>query len=131
MSATSVDTVVSENRRGLEPTYEDKTLERARKLMAEAVGIDSHIDTIQRVMMGEDLGQRHDTGHVDLPRLREGEMHSPFFALWVPVFFQGAEAVRRTLDLRDAMQSVLDKYKDQIALAITAAEIERIVKAGK
>jgi len=127
MSATSVDTVVG----GAEPTNLDKTLARARKLMAEAVGIDSHIDTIQRVMMGEDLGQRHDTGQVDLPRLREGEMHAPFFALWVPVFFRGAEAVRRTLDLRDAMQSVLDKYKDQIALATTAAEIERIVKAGK
>ena len=103
----------------------------ARKVMAEAIGIDAHIDTIQRVMMGEDLGQRHDTGHVDLPRLREGEMHAPFFAFWVPVFFQGAEAVRRTLDLRDAMQSVLDKYKDQIELAITAADIERIVNSHK
>ena len=103
----------------------------ARKVMAEAIGIDAHIDTIQRVMMGEDLGQRHDTGHVDLPRLREGEMHAPFFAFWVPVFFQGAEAVRRTLDLRDAMQSVLDKYKGQIELAITAADIERIVNSHK
>ena len=131
MSSTSADKIIPENPRGLEPTTVDKTLERARKLMAEAVGIDSHIDTIQRVMMGEDMGQRHDSGHVDLPRLREGEMHAPFFALWVPVFFRGAEAVRRTLDLRDAMQSVLDKYKDQIALATTAAEIERIVKAGK
>jgi len=57
------------------------TLARARKLMAEAVGIDSHIDTIQRVLvMGEDLGQRHGVGHVDIPRLREGEMHAPFFA---------------------------------------------------
>jgi membrane dipeptidase len=121
---------VSENLRGAEPANADETLARARKLMAEAVGIDSHIDTIQRLMMGEDLGQRHDTGHVDLPRLRE-EMHAPFFAFWVPVFFQGAEAVRRTLDLRDAMQSVLDKYKGQIELATTAAEIERIVKAHK
>src|SRR5215475_6728482 len=106
-------------------------LARARKLMTEAVGIDSHIDTIQRVMMGEDLGERHDVGHADLPRLRDGEMHAPFFALWVPVFYQGAESVRRTLDLRDAMQSVLDTYKDQIELATTAADIERIVKAGK
>src|SRR5262249_46933353 len=106
-------------------------LARARKLMTEAVGIDSHIDTIQRVMMGENLGEKHDNGHVDLPRLRDSEMHAPFFALWVPVFFRGAEAVRRTLDLRDAMQSVLDKYKDQIELATTAADIERIVKAGK
>jgi len=50
--------------------------------MAETVGIDSHIDTIQRVlMMGDDLGTLHDAGHVDLPRLREGEVHAPFFAL--------------------------------------------------
>src|SRR6202789_2843957 len=105
---------------------------RARKLAAEAIGIDSHIDTVQRVLvMGEDLGKRWDVGHVDIPRLREGGTHAPFFALWVPVYFPGAEAVRRTLDLRDAMQSVLDTHKDQMELATTAADIRRIVKAGK
>ena len=105
---------------------------RALKLAAEAIGIDSHIDTVQRVLvMGEDLGKRWDVGHVDIPRLREGGTHAPFFALWVPVYFPGAEAVRRTLDLRDAMQSVLDTHKDQMELATTAADIRRIVKAGK
>jgi membrane dipeptidase len=105
---------------------------RARKLAAEAIGIDSHIDTVQRVLvMGEDLGKRWDVGHVDIPRLREGGTHAPFFALWVPVYFPGAEAVRRTLDLRDAIQSLLDTHKDQMELATTAADIRRIVKAGK
>jgi len=105
---------------------------RARKLAAEAIGIDSHIDTVQRILvMGEDLGKRWDVGHVDIPRLREGGTHAPFFALWVPVYFPGAEAVRRTLDLRDAMQSLLDTHKDQMELATTAADIRRIVKAGK
>jgi membrane dipeptidase len=105
---------------------------RARKLAAEAIGIDSHIDTVQRVLvMDEDLGKRWDVGHVDIPRLREGGTHAPFFALWVPVYFPGAEAVRRTLDLRDAMQSVLDTNKDDMELATTAADIRRIVKAGK
>ena len=133
MSETSsgLETVPRENPRGVEPADSDETLARARTLMAHAIGIDSHIDTIQRVMMGEDLGERHNVGHVDLPRLREGEMHAPFFAFWVPVFFRGAEAVRRTLDLRDAMQSVLDAHRDQIELATTAADIERIVKARK
>src|SRR5262249_52440017 len=133
MSATSssIETIVSGNPRGPEPANVNETLARARKLMAEAVGIDSHIDTIQRGVMGEALGERHDVGHVDLPRLREGEMHAPFCALWVPVFFRGAEAVRRTLDLRDAMQSLLDTYKGQVELATTAADIERIVKAHK
>ena len=105
---------------------------RARKVAAEAIGIDSHIDTVQRILvMGEDLGKRWDVGHVDIPRLREGGTHAPFFALWVPVYFPGAEAVRRTLDLRDAMQSLLDTHKDQMELATTAADIRRIVKAGK
>jgi hypothetical protein len=55
----------------------------ARKLAAEAIAIaiDCHIDTVQRVLgMGEDLGKRGDVGHVDVPRLREGGMHAPFFA---------------------------------------------------
>ena len=104
----------------------------ARKLAAEAIGIDSHIDTVQRVLvMGEDLGKRWDVGHVDIPRLREGGTHAPFFALWVPVYFKGAEAVRRTLDLRDAMQTELDAHSDKIELATTAADIKRILKAHK
>jgi membrane dipeptidase len=107
-------------------------MERAREAAASAIGIDSHIDTVQRVLvMGEDLGRRHEDGHVDLPRLCEGGTHAPFFALWVPVYYPGAEAVRRTLDLRDAMQSVFDAHPDQMELATTAADIERIVKARK
>ena len=105
---------------------------RARKLAAESIGIDSHIDTVQRVLvMGEDLSKRWDVGRVDIPRLHEGGTHAPFFALWVPVYFPGAEAVRRTLDLRDAMQSLFDQHKDLIEHATTAADIERIVKTGK
>jgi membrane dipeptidase len=130
--SSSTPTVVQKNNLGVDQENPEGTLARARKLLAEAIGIDSHIDTIQRVLvMGEDLGKKHDAGHVDLPRLREGGMKAPFFALWVPVFFRGAEAIRRTLDLRDAIQSVLDQYQDQIELAMTAADIERIAKAHK
>lgn len=107
-------------------------LPRARKIASEAIGIDSHIDTVQRVLvMNEDLDKKWDVGHVDIPRLHEGGTHAPFFALWVPVYFPGAEAVRRTLDLRDAMQSLFDAHEDKIELATTAADIERIVKAKK
>ena len=86
----------------------------ARQLAAEAIGIDSHIDAIQRVLvMDRDLAKRSDIGHVDIPRLQVGGTHAPFLAFWVPVYFPGAEAVRRTLDLRDAMQSLLDLHKDK------------------
>jgi membrane dipeptidase len=110
----------------------DEVMERARRIQSEVIGIDSHIDTMQRVLMEHvDLGRRLSDGEVDLPRLREGGMHAPFFALWVPTFYKGSEAVRRTLDLRDAMQSVLDRYPDQIELALTASDVERLVHAHK
>jgi len=110
----------------------DDITERARRIQSEVIGIDSHIDTLQRVLMEHvDLGQKLPDGEVDLPRLREGGMHTPFFALWVQTFYKGSEAVRRTLDLRDAMQSVLDRYPDRIELATTAADVERIVRAHK
>src|SRR5258708_4416007 len=104
----------------------------AQRLKSTLLGIDTHIDTIQRVMIGHlDLGQRLPDGQIDLPRLQEGGMYAPFFALWEPTYFKGAEAVRRTLDLRDAMQSVFDRYPDRIQLATTGTDLERIVKSGK
>jgi membrane dipeptidase len=108
------------------------SLERARRIHAETIGVDSHIDTIQRVLNGkEDLSRRTGTGHVDLPRLREAGMRAPFFALYIPTYYKGSEAVRRTLQLRDAMQSLLDAHPDQIELALSAADVERIAQAGK
>src|SRR5258707_15490274 len=104
----------------------------AQRLKSTLLGIDTHNDTIQRVLVGHvDLGQRLPDGQIDLPRLQEGGMRAPFFALWVPTYFKGAEAVRRTLDLRDAMQTLLDQHPDQIELALTAADIERITRKHK
>src|SRR5579864_2632865 len=110
-------------------------LTAASALFAQApryLGIDTHIDTAQRVLIGHvDLAQRLPDGQIDLVRLKEGGMHAPFFALWVPTYFKGSEAVRRTLDLRDAIQSVFYRYPDQIEMATTAGDLERIVKSGK
>src|SRR5689334_631112 len=111
---------------------QDDYLARARKLAAQYIGIDSHIDTAQRVLLdNEDLTRRTTRGHVDLPRLREGGVRAPFFALWVPTYYHGAEAVRRTLDLRDAMQRFLDEHPDEIEMATSAADIERIAGTRK
>ena len=94
------------------------------------IGMDSHIDTAQRVLIdGADLSKKLPDGQVDLPRLRQGGMNAPFFALWVPVFYKGAEAVRRTLDLRDAMQRFFDAHPNEIEPAFTASDVERITKA--
>ena len=101
-------------------------------LYGQTIGMDSHIDTAQRVLIDRaDITQRSPVGHVDIPRLKEGGVNAPFFALWVPTYYRGAEAVRRTLDLRDAMQRLFDTHPEQIALALTAADVERITKNGR
>jgi membrane dipeptidase len=105
---------------------------RASRIHASLIGVDSHIDTLQRVLNGgEDISRRLQKGHVDLPRLKQAGMVAPFFALWVPTYYKGSEAVRRTLQLRDAMQTLLDAHPDQIELATTAADVERIAGAGR
>lgn len=109
-----------------------QTMDEAHRIQTNVLGVDSHNDTMQRVLIeGVDIGSRLADGQVDIPRLREGGMHVPFFALWVPTYYKGSEAVRRTLDLRDAMQGVLDKYPDRIELATSARDIERIVGQRK
>src|SRR3954452_3340460 len=97
-----------------------------------SIGIDSHIDTAQRVLIDRaDITKKSPIGHADLPRLKEGGINAPFFALWVPTMYPGAEAVRRTLDLRDAMQRLFDTHPEMIALALTAADVERITRSGR
>ena len=94
--------------------------------------VDTHNDTAQRVLIEKaDLGQRTKDGTIDLPRLREGGVMVPFLALWVPTYYKGSTAVQRTLDLRDAMQGVLDKYPDQIELATSLSDIKRITGQKK
>ena len=59
---------------------QDDLLAHARKLSAEAIGIDSHIDTIQHVLVANaDLAQNLPYAHADFPKLREGGMKAPFF----------------------------------------------------
>src|SRR5436309_6999565 len=92
-------------------------LDRARKIHKDAIGIDSHIDTIQWVIHQDaDLAKRNSVYHVDFPRLHEGGMLAPYFALFVPVYYPGPEAVRRILQLRDTMQRVVDANPDKIEL---------------
>jgi len=106
--------------------------DRARRIQASVLGVDGHNDTVQRIMFENvDIGNRLPDGAIDIPRLQEGGIHVPFFALWVPTYYKGSEAVRRTLDFRDAMQRVLDKYPDRIELATSAHDIERIVGQKK
>src|SRR5260370_22173230 len=57
---------------------------RARRIHARLIGVDSHIDTLQRVLNEQlDVSRRQPTGHLDLPPPKEAGMGAPCFPLWV------------------------------------------------
>jgi membrane dipeptidase len=55
-----------------------------RQLHLDAVVVDAHSDVTEAVFSdGYDLLARHETGHVDLPRLQEGGVDAEFFSVFV------------------------------------------------
>lgn len=60
--------------------------EAAEELHRDALVIDLHADTPTAYFMepGYFFGERHDVGHIDLPRLREAGVDGEFFIAWVP-----------------------------------------------
>lgn len=60
--------------------------DRARRLHRDALVVDLHADTPTEFFLddGYDFGERHDLGHVDLPRLRDAGVDVQFLISWVP-----------------------------------------------
>jgi membrane dipeptidase len=110
----------------------DSISERARKLHFSSIVVDTHDDTTQRFLDGKfDLGARSDTGSIDIPRMREGNLSAIFFSIWMPSKITGHEAVDRALVQIDAVREQVRKHPNDLVLATTAADIREARKQGK
>ncbi len=101
-------------------------------LHKEALVWDCHNDLVLRVLYEKlDIGQRLPGGHVDIPSLREGGVDVQTVALFVHNFLYPDNCADQTRRLIDAMLEAIDNNSDQVALARTGSDIERIVAEGK
>jgi len=103
-------------------------------LHQEALVWDAHNDLAYRVLYeGLDIGERLPAGHVDLPRLEEGQVDVQTVALYVQNFLYGQPglASKQAHDLLNAMLGAIASNSDRVELARTGADIERIVASGK
>lgn len=101
-------------------------------LHREAVVWDCHNDLAYRVLYeGLDIGDRLPAGHVDIPRLKEGEVDVQVVALFVQNYLYPDKAARQCFQLIEAMTSAIEKNSEAVELARTGADIERIVSQGK
>lgn len=102
------------------------------KLHKEALVWDCHNDLVYRVLYEKlDIGDRLPAGHVDIPRLKEGQVDVQTVALFVQNFLYPDKCAQQAFQLIEAMKKAIDKNADSVELARTGADVERIVKAGK
>jgi membrane dipeptidase len=106
--------------------------EQARRLHFSSIVVDTHDDTTQRFFSKDfDLGQRNPTGHIDIPRMREGGLSAIFFSIWIDGRIMGPPAIQKALDQIDAVQQNVRKYSRDLAFARTADEVRRAHDQGK
>jgi membrane dipeptidase len=101
-------------------------------LHRKALVWDCHNDLVYRVMYEKlDIGKRLPAGHVDIPRLKEGQVDVQTVALFVQNFLYPDKCAQQAFLLIEAMKKAIDKNADSVELARTGADVGRIVRAGK
>jgi membrane dipeptidase len=123
------------------PTDPDaaKRQAQARRLLERAPLIDGHNDIPWRMREQKprydfdvfDLRQPRPTFHTDLARLEAGGLRGQFWSVYVPGTLQGEAAVTATLEQIDSVQDMLRRYPETFEAARTAADVERISRAGR
>jgi membrane dipeptidase len=70
--------------------------------------------------------------HTDLPRLRQGKVGAQFWSVYVPAsIVPESAAMQATVEQIDVARRLIDRYPDDLQLALTADDVERAMAAGK
>src|SRR5437867_6761238 len=92
-----------------------------------ALIVDTHADTPQRFLDENfDLGQNTPVsdGHIDLDKIKKGNLGAEFFSIWVEPEFKGHYA-KRAMDLIDSVYQQAARHPDKMTMAFTADDIVR------
>ncbi|MFA5496934.1 MAG: dipeptidase [Bacteroidales bacterium] len=104
----------------------------AKELHEKILVLDSHCDTpIFLRRKGVDIGQRLQTGHVDLVRMKEGGVDASFFAIYVSNNWEPFECTFKALEAFASVYDMLDKNPDKVALATDAKTARALKQQGK
>jgi membrane dipeptidase len=116
----------------------DALLHRAAAIMARTPLIDGHNDLPweMRVRVNYDaskldIRQPQPSLQTDIPRLRAGKVGGQLWSVYVPASMAGQTAVVATLEQIAFVHEMARRYPDTFEIASTAADMERIFKAGK
>src|SRR6266851_7378964 len=110
----------------------DTISEKAKKLHFSSIVVDTHDDTTQLLLDPKfDLGERHSSGSIDIPRMKEGGLSAIFFSIWMPSKVTGPTAVQKALDQIDAVREQVRKHPKDLVLVTTAGQIRQAHQDGQ
>ena len=109
---------------------------RVRRLLRSSPLIDGHNDLPWRIRAEvtppRDVGaydlRQTTSGHTDLLRLAQGQVGAQFWSVYVPGEIKDSGFARVQLEQIDIARQVIARYPDRLALALSAADIEREFK---
>lgn len=120
---------------------ERATREHVLRLLGDVPLIDGHNDVPwqyrRRVANDLDRIDFRDTSaldppmHTDLGRLRGGGVGAQFWSVYIPTSFSGPGAARVVFEQVDLTKRLIERHPDDLELALTAADIERIHQDGR
>lgn len=79
-------------------------------------------------------GETHPEGramHTDLQRLRTGKVGAQYWSVYVPAALDEPEAVVMTLEQIDVTKRLIERYPDDLQLALTADDVEIALAQGR
>jgi membrane dipeptidase len=114
----------------------DEVSAKARRIHQSALLFDGHNDLPWKLReLGDvsftsiDIGRRLERGQTDIPRLREGGLKAQFWSVYIPS--EHANPARTVAEQIDLVHRMVERYPDDLAMAASADDVERVVKAGK
>ncbi len=122
---------------GLDAEEGDAALERARAVLAHAPVVDGHNDLpwVIREKFGGDV-EGYDIAvraqfDTDLPRLRQGQVGTQFWSVYVSSSLTPLESMTVQLEQIDIAHRIINMYPDDLMFATTVADIAAAKARGK
>lgn len=112
-------------------TPNDAVSARAKKTHFSSLVLDTHIDVTPKLQSDWKFEERHTTGHIDLPRMKEGGLNGLFFSIYMPGTITGPKAVNDALQRIAAVHKLAGDMPDKVMLCRTAADVRLAHRQGK
>ena len=118
---------------------EDAALVKARAFLASRPLIDGHNDLpweirtnpISKMDVAKYPLRTPAPGQTDFARLKQGGVGAQFWSVYIPGEVKDSGYARMQLEQIDIAHQLIAMYPDELELALTAADVERIMQGGK